>query len=164
MARSLRIEYPGAFYHVMARGNRREAIFLDDDDRRTFVKTLGEASERCGWRVHAWVLMGNHYHLLLETSEVIEVRVPYDQKADDDGSGSLALAVALELANSLTGTENRRTIRFAFVPDGAVDGSVSAAYQAIYDDRQVRLLAGFELFESGEFDPARFRSADGKIQ
>lgn len=97
-------------------------------------------------------------------SEVIEVRVPYDQRADDDGIGSLALAVALELANSLTGTENRRTIRFSFVPDGAVDGPVSAAYQAIYEDRQVRLLAGFELFESGDFEVARYRAADGQIQ
>ncbi len=69
MARSIRIEFPGAFYHVMARGNRREAIFLDDDDRRFFLHTLGEACGRTGWRLHAWVLMGNHYHLLLETPE-----------------------------------------------------------------------------------------------
>jgi putative transposase len=69
MARSIRIEYPGAFYHVMARGNRRELIFLDDDDRRFFLRTLSEACERTGWRVHAWVLMGNHYHLFLETPE-----------------------------------------------------------------------------------------------
>jgi len=69
MARSIRIEYPGAFYHVMARGNRREAIFKDDDDRRFFLKTLSEACAMTGWRVHAWVLMGNHYHLLVETPE-----------------------------------------------------------------------------------------------
>jgi REP element-mobilizing transposase RayT len=69
MPRSLRIEYPGAFYHVMARGNRREAIYADDDDRRFFLKTLGEACAMTGWRVHAWVLMSNHYHLLLETPE-----------------------------------------------------------------------------------------------
>src|SRR5438552_19078513 len=69
MARGIRIEYPGAFYHVMARGNRRERIFRDDDDRRFFCETLGEACERTGWRVHAWVLMNNHYHLLLETPE-----------------------------------------------------------------------------------------------
>jgi len=56
-------------YHVMARGDRREAIVKDDEDRRTFVRTLGEAGERAGFRVHAWVLMGNHYHLLLETPE-----------------------------------------------------------------------------------------------
>jgi REP element-mobilizing transposase RayT len=69
MARSLRIEYAGAYYHVMARGNRREAIFLDDDDRRFFLQVLAEACGQTGWRVHAWVLMGNHYHLFLETPE-----------------------------------------------------------------------------------------------
>lgn len=69
MARSVRIEYAGAYYHVMARGNRREAIFLDDDDRRFFLQVLGEACEKTGWRVHAWVLMGNHYHLFIETPE-----------------------------------------------------------------------------------------------
>jgi len=56
MARSIRIESPGAFYHLMARGNRREAIFLDDADRRWFLNTLGEACAQTGWRVHAWVL------------------------------------------------------------------------------------------------------------
>ena len=69
MPRSLRIEFPGAFYHVMARGNRREVIFHDDEDYRFFLKTLGDACERTGWRVHAWVLMGNHYHLFIQTPE-----------------------------------------------------------------------------------------------
>ena len=69
MARSIRIEIPGGFYHVMARGNRREKIYADDDDRRFFLQTLSEACGMTGWRVHAWVLMGNHYHLLIETPE-----------------------------------------------------------------------------------------------
>ena len=69
MARSIRIEYPGAFYHVMARGNRREHIYRDEVDRRFFLQVLSEACEMTGWRVHAWVLMGNHYHLFLETPE-----------------------------------------------------------------------------------------------
>jgi len=69
MARTVRIEYAGGFYHVMARGNRRGPIFLDDDDRKFFLKALSEACGRTGWRVHAWVLMGNHYHLFLETPE-----------------------------------------------------------------------------------------------
>ena len=69
MPRSIRIEYPGAFYHVMARGNRREAIFHDEADRRLFLRTLGEACAMTGWRVHAWVLLNNHYHLLVETPE-----------------------------------------------------------------------------------------------
>lgn len=69
MARSIRFEFPGAFYHVLARGNRRDAIFLDDEDRRYFLKVLSEACGKTGWRIHAWVLMTNHYHLLLETPE-----------------------------------------------------------------------------------------------
>jgi putative transposase len=69
MPRQVRIEFPGAMYHVMARGDRREAIVRDDEDRRTFVRTLGQACERAGLRVHGWVLMTNHCHLLLETPE-----------------------------------------------------------------------------------------------
>lgn len=69
MARSIRIEYAGASYHVMARGNRRGPIFLDDDDRRFFLACLSEVCEKTGWCVHGWVLMGNHYHLFIETPE-----------------------------------------------------------------------------------------------
>ena len=53
----------------MARGNRREAIFLDDDDRKFFLHTLGEACWQTGWRVHACVQTGNHYHWLVENPE-----------------------------------------------------------------------------------------------
>ena len=56
-------------YHVMARGDRGEAIVRDDGDRVTFLRTLGETCERAGFRIHAYVLMTNHYHLLLETPE-----------------------------------------------------------------------------------------------
>ena len=69
MARKLRIQYPGAIYHVMSRGNRRERIFLDDVDRHDFVKTLAEACQKTGWQVHAYCLMPNHYHVVLETPE-----------------------------------------------------------------------------------------------
>lgn len=69
MARSIRIEYAEAFYHVMARGNHREAIFHDEQDRLHFLKTLGEACAMTGWGVHARVLMSNHYHLMVETPE-----------------------------------------------------------------------------------------------
>jgi len=69
MGRQLRIEYAGATYHVMCRGNRRETIFQDDKDRQMFVDTLEEACARTGWRVCAYVLMPNHYHLILETPE-----------------------------------------------------------------------------------------------
>jgi REP element-mobilizing transposase RayT len=69
MARSVRFEFAGAYYHVMARGNQRKAIYKDDDDRRFFLACLSECCEKTGWRVHAWVLMGNHYHLFIETPE-----------------------------------------------------------------------------------------------
>ena len=69
MARKPRIEFAGATYHVMCRGNRQEPVFRDARDNEIFLDTLGEACVRCGWRVHAFVLMGNHYHLLLETPE-----------------------------------------------------------------------------------------------
>ena len=67
MARKPRIEYEGAAYHVMSRGNAGADIFLDDCDRRVFLDTLGETCGRTGWEIHAFVLMGNHYHLLIST-------------------------------------------------------------------------------------------------
>jgi len=67
MPRKRRVEYPGAMYHVMSRGDRREDIFLDDVDRHDFIKTLAESCLRTGWQVHAYCLMRNHYHLVLET-------------------------------------------------------------------------------------------------
>ena len=69
MPRKERMEYAGGVYHVMDRGDRLEAIYEDDRDREMFLHTLGQACERTGWRIHAYVLMGNHYHLLLETPE-----------------------------------------------------------------------------------------------
>ena len=60
MARKPRVEYPGAVYHVMNRGDRREPIFRDDSDRQRFVNTLGEACGKTGWQVHALCLMPNH--------------------------------------------------------------------------------------------------------
>ncbi|HEY5910014.1 MAG TPA: transposase, partial [Verrucomicrobiae bacterium] len=69
MPRRMRIQYPGATYHVMCRGDRREKIFLDDVDRQDFLKTLAEASQKTGWQVHAYCLMPNHYHAVLETPE-----------------------------------------------------------------------------------------------
>ena len=67
MGRKLRVEYPGAIYHVMNRGDRRELIFADDQDRELFVEMLGEAGEKTGWEVHVYCLMPNHFHLVVET-------------------------------------------------------------------------------------------------
>lgn len=69
MARKPRVEFAGATYHVMCRGNHQELVFKDAKDNERFLDTLGEVSERNGWLIHAFVLMGNHYHLLVETPE-----------------------------------------------------------------------------------------------
>jgi REP element-mobilizing transposase RayT len=74
MARMPRVEFDGALYHLLCRGDRREAIFRDDKDREIFLATLGEICQRNGWRVHAYVLMSNHYHLLVETPKANLVR------------------------------------------------------------------------------------------
>ena len=67
MSRPLRLEYSGAVYHLTARGNARQAIFLDNADRELFLACLGEVVARFGWLCHAFCLMDNHYHLLIET-------------------------------------------------------------------------------------------------
>jgi len=67
MARPLRIEFPGTVYHVTSRGNAREAIFIDDEDRGVFLDVLSMVVERFKWFCHAYCLMENHYHLFIET-------------------------------------------------------------------------------------------------
>jgi len=67
MARPLRIEYPGAVYHITTRGNADQTIFLDDQDRRMFLETYAEVSARTQWRCHAYCLLDDHYHLVIET-------------------------------------------------------------------------------------------------
>ncbi len=69
MSRPLRIEFAGALYHVTSRGDGREAIFLSEEDRRLFLGVLSEAVSDCNWAVHAYCLMDNHYHLLIETPD-----------------------------------------------------------------------------------------------
>lgn len=69
MPRKLRMEYPGAIYHVVNRGDRREDIFKDDLDRERFLSTLEEACQKTEWQVQAWCLMRNHFHLVIETPQ-----------------------------------------------------------------------------------------------
>jgi len=69
MARKRRVEYPGAIYHVMNRGDRQEPIFKDEEDRERFLATLTEACGKTGWQVHAYCLMSNHFHLVVETPQ-----------------------------------------------------------------------------------------------
>lgn len=69
MARKLRLEYPGALYHVINRGNYRADVFGTDGAKGAFLSCLAEACEFAGWKVHGYVVMRNHYHLALETPE-----------------------------------------------------------------------------------------------
>jgi REP element-mobilizing transposase RayT len=69
VARKLRIQYQGAIYHVLSRGDRREPIFLDDQDRERFISTLEQACAKTSWLVHVWCLMANHFHLVVETPQ-----------------------------------------------------------------------------------------------
>jgi REP element-mobilizing transposase RayT len=67
VSRPLRVNAPGAVFHLIARGNARESVFLDDLDRRAFLEFLRRVADRFEWIVYAYCLMGNHYHLVVET-------------------------------------------------------------------------------------------------
>jgi REP element-mobilizing transposase RayT len=69
MARPLRLEFPGALYHITARGNAQQPIFLDDSDRQQFIRLLSREVQQQRWRCYVYCLMGNHYHLVIETPE-----------------------------------------------------------------------------------------------
>jgi REP element-mobilizing transposase RayT len=69
MARPLRIELAGGLYHVTSRGNRRESVYESDADRQQWLLLLGRVCERFNWRCHAYCLMDNHYHIVIETAE-----------------------------------------------------------------------------------------------
>jgi putative transposase len=69
MSRPLRLEFPGAIYHLTSRGNARQAIFKDDGDREGFLEIVEQVVGRYGWLCHAYCLMTNHYHLLVETPD-----------------------------------------------------------------------------------------------
>jgi putative transposase len=69
MTRPLRIEYPGAVYHVTSRGNEKKAVFRDDQDRINFLNTLQHVNKKYNWICHAYCLMTNHFHLLIETPD-----------------------------------------------------------------------------------------------
>lgn len=114
MARPLRIEYEGALYHVTARGNARGAIFRDDSDRTAFLAILGRIVERSNWLCHAYCLMGNHYHLLIETPD-----------------GNLSAGMR-QLNGVYTQTFNRRHARVGHLLQGR--------YKAILVDRDSYLL------------------------
>lgn len=114
MARPLRLEFPHAIYHVTARGNARNDIFLDDEDRALYLACLSEVVSRFAWVCHAYCLMDNHYHLMIETPE-----------------GNLSLGMR-QLNGVYTQRFNRRHGRVGHVFQGR--------YKAILVDRDSYLL------------------------
>ena len=126
MARPLRIEFPGALYHVTSRGNERKAIFRDDGDRTRFLERLAAVVARQRLRIHAYALMRNHYHLLVETPE-----------------GNLAKALA-QLNGAYTQEFNRRHHRSGHLLQGR--------YRAILVDKDSYLL---ELSRYIHLNPVR---------
>ena len=120
MARKLRVQYPGAIYHVMNRGDRREPIFKDDKDRALFLEALGEVCEKTGWWIHAWCLMPNYFHLVIETPQANLV------------------AGMKWLLGTYTGRFNRRHQEFGHLFSGrykalVVDGSGSGYLETVCD-------------------------------
>jgi putative transposase len=129
MARKPRVEYPGAFYHVIVRGNQRQVIFRSDTDRKYYLERLDEYRRRYGFKVYAYVLMSNHVHMLLETGQV-----PLSK-----------IMQGLQLR--YTGYYNRKYNKVGHLFQGR--------YKAILCDRQAYLL---ELVRYLHLNPGRMRT------
>jgi REP element-mobilizing transposase RayT len=129
MARKPRVEYPGAFYHVICRGNQRQVIFRSDADRKYYLERLEKYRQRYGFSVYAYVLMSNHVHLLIETG-----RVPLSK-------------IMHGLQFTYTGYYNKKYRKVGHLFQGR--------YKAILCDRQAYLLA---LVRYLHLNPGRLRS------
>ncbi len=120
MARKLRIQYAGAVYHVMNRGDRRKTIFEDGWDYNCFLRTMGEACQKARWQVHAYCLMPNHFHLVVETPQP-------------------TLVVGMKwLLGTYTGRFNRRHRQFGHLFSGrykalVVDGGSNGYLKSVCD-------------------------------
>jgi REP element-mobilizing transposase RayT len=129
MARKPRVEYPGALYHVICRGNQRQVIFRSDADRKFYLERLEKYRQRYGFSVYAYVLMSNHVHLLIETGKVFLSKIMHG------------------LQFTYTGYYNKRY--------GKVGHLFQGRYKAILCDRQAYLLA---LVRYLHLNPGRLRS------
>jgi REP element-mobilizing transposase RayT len=130
MARKPRIEFEGAFYHVIVRGNQRQRIFRDDQDRSAYLERLEHYRKNCGFVVYAYVLMSNHVHLLLETK-----RVPLSK-----------IMQALQFTYTQRYNRRHHTVGHLF----------QGRYKAILCDRNAYLL---ELVRYIHLNPGRMRTA-----
>ena len=135
MARPLRIQYDGAVYHVTSRGNARKAIFQDDKDRELFLGTLYRVNKRYNWLCHAYCLMNNHYHLIIETPD-----------------GNLSRGMR-QLNGVYTQTYNTRHRRVGHILQGR--------YKAILIQKDSHLL---EVSRYVVLNPVRAKAAQGPEQ
>ena len=103
MPQQRRIEYEGAIYHVLSRGDRREAIFLDDADRHDFLKTPAGTCQKAGFQVHACCLMKNRFHLVVQAPQVnLLAGMRFEAKRSKSDGAKLALAARLRREATLT--------------------------------------------------------------
>jgi len=92
--RQPRIQFPGAIQHITVRGDRREKVFIDDNDRHIWLRIFADVCQRYGWHTHAFCQMGNHYHLVIETPEpnlsagMLRLNSIYTQRFNYRHSGS----------------------------------------------------------------------------
>ena len=128
MARKPRVEFEGAFYHVIARGNQRQDIFRDDQDRTTYLERVEHYSKRYDFRLYAYVLMSNHVHLLIETQ-----RIPLSK-----------IMQGIQFTYTQYYNRRHRTVGHLF----------QGRYKAILCDRESYLL---ELVRYIHLNPARVR-------
>jgi REP element-mobilizing transposase RayT len=131
MTRPLRIEYAGAVYHITSRGNEKKPVFKDDEDREAFLSTLLRVNKRYNWICHAYCLMDNHYHLLIETPD-----------------GNLSLGMR-QLNGVYTQTFNRRHNRAGHLFQGR--------YKAILIQKETHLL---EVCRYVVLNPVRARMTE----
>ena len=129
-------------YHVMSRGDQREDIFLTDVDRHDFIKTLAEACQKTGWEVHAFCLMRNHYHVVLETPNANLV----------SGMAWLQSTYTIRLNNRHRLTGHVLSGRYkAQLVEGSGNGYLRAACDYVHlKENRVRYLERFPSFRSGD--------------
>ena len=127
MARPLRLEFPGAVYHVTSRGDRREPIFEDDSDRNAFLTVVAQAMERFDAVVLAYCLMGNHYHLVIQTR-----------------AGNLSRLMQ-QLNGVYTQTYNRRHNKVGHLFQGRFKGILVDENAYLVPDRKPPFLESFLL-------------------
>ncbi len=129
MARKSRVEFEGAFYHVIVRGNQRRIVFRDDEDRTAYLERLEHYRQRCGFVVYGYVLMSNHVHLLLETRRVLLSKIMQ----------------AIQFTYTQTYNRRHHTVGHLF----------QGRYKAILCDRDAYLL---ELVRYIHLNPGRMRN------